>query len=219
MQVIVLASQKGGVGKTTLAVHLAVEAQVRSGGPVAMIDTDPQGSMTAWWNERKADTPALSPTPAAELPAKIKALENAGFRMVFIDTPPAITASVSSILQVSDFVLIPVRPSPNDLRAVGRTIDLVRANAKPFAFVLTQAKQNARLTLQALAALSEHGVVAGSIIGDRVDYAASMITGQTTSEIDGKGRAAAEVSGLLDFVLRRMAGGQTARQPDSQEAR
>jgi chromosome partitioning protein len=100
----------------------------------------------------------------------------------------------------ADVVIIPTRPSPHDLRAVGSTVALVQAAGKPFAFAVTQAKPNTRLTVQAMAALSEHGTVAPAIVHDRVDYAGSMIDGRTVQEIDGKGRSAEEMSGLWAFV-------------------
>ena len=92
MKVLVLASQKGGAGKTTLAAHLAVAATIDGAGPAVLIDTDPQGSLSAWWNSREADAPALASATLAELPAKLASLADAGFKLAVIDTPPAITA-------------------------------------------------------------------------------------------------------------------------------
>lgn len=200
MKVIVLASQKGGAGKTTLAAHLAVAAEAAGDGPVVLIDTDPQGSLSAWWNARKAETPVLAPTTIAELPEKLLLLSAAGYQVAVIDTPPAITDAIRAVVMTADVVIIPTRPSPHDLRAVGSTVSLVQAAGKPFAFAVTQAKPNTRLTVQAMAALSEHGTVAPAIVHDRVDYAGSMIDGRTVQEIDGKGRSAEEMSGLWAFV-------------------
>lgn len=205
MRVIVLASQKGGVGKTTLAAHLAVAAEAARAGPTILIDTDPQGSLSAWWNAREAQTPALAPTTIAELPAKLKALDAAGYTFAIIDTPPAITGAISAVVDTADLVLIPTRPSPHDLRAVGSTVELVQAAAKPFLFVVTQAKPNTRLTVQAIAALSAHGAVAQAIMHDRVDYAGSMIDGRTVQETDGKGKSAVEMIELWEFVQNRIA--------------
>src|SRR6185312_981872 len=160
MHVIVLASQKGGAGKTTLAAHLAVAAEAASAGPAVLIDADPQGSLSAWWNVREAQIPALAPATIAELPAKLTALAEAGYAVAVVDTPPAITEAIAAVVQLADLVVIPTRPSPHDLRAVGRTVELVQAAGKAFVFAVTQAKPNAKLTVQAMAALSEHGVVA-----------------------------------------------------------
>ena len=200
MKTIVIASQKGGAGKTTLAAHLAVTAEQEGAGPAVLIDTDPQGSLSAWWNSREADTPALASASLAELATKLEGLAAAGFKLAVIDTPPAITAAIRDVVKLADLVLIPTRPSPHDLRAVGSTVDIAQETGRPFAFAVTQAKPTARLTVQAVAALSAHGAVAPAIVHDRVDYAASMIDGRTVSETDPKGRSAAEIRELLDFV-------------------
>ena len=203
MKVLVVASQKGGPGKTTLAAHLAVAAE-KSMGPVVLLDTDPQGSLSKWWESREADAPAMATATLAQLPDKLKALRTAGVKLVVIDTPPAITGAIRDVMQHADLVLIPTRPSPHDLRAVGETVDLSRAAGKPFVFCLTQAKANARLTVQATAALSEHGTVAPAVIHDRVDYASSMVDGRVVTETDPRGRSALEIGELLAFVYARM---------------
>lgn len=204
MKVIVLANQKGGVGKTTLTAHLAVAAERAGDGTCVLIDTDPQASLAAWWNGRAAEAPAFAPVDLKALSGKLVALGEAGYRYAFIDTPPAITESIRTVVSQADFVLIPTRPSPHDLRAVGSTVELALNAQRPFAFALTQAKPNSRLTVQAMAALSEHGVVASSIIHDRVDYAGSMIDGRTVLEVDPKGRSAAEVADLWLFIKTRV---------------
>jgi chromosome partitioning protein len=223
MHVIVLASQKGGAGKTTLAAHLAVAAEAAGDGPAVLIDTDPQGSLSAWWNVREAQSPALAPTTIAELPEKLAALAAAGYQVALVDTPPAITEAIGSVVRSAELVLIPTRPSPHDLRAVGSTVELVQAAGKPFVFAVTQAKPNARLTVQAVAALSEHGAVAAAIMHDRVDYAGSMIDGRTVQETDAKGRSSIEMAELWVFVKAQMAKSTKARSEGSfaneQEAR
>lgn len=211
MYVIVLASQKGGAGKTTLAAHLAVAAEAAGDGPAVLIDTDPQGSLSAWWNVRKAEVPVLAPMSIAELPEKLKLLDAAGYGVAVIDTPPAITEAIGAVVVWADLVLIPTRPSPHDLRAVGSTVSLVQGAGKPFVFAMTQAKPNARLTVQAMAALSEHGKVAPAIVHDRVDYAGSMIDGRTVQEIDPKGRSAAEMAELWEFLKAQMTNSTKAR--------
>jgi chromosome partitioning protein len=204
MHTIVLASQKGGAGKTTLTGHLGVAAELAGDGPAVLIDTDPQGSLTAWWNAREAEVPALAAAPITKLSTKLPALAAAGYAYVLIDTPPAITDSIRAVVALADFVIVPVRASPHDLRAVGRTVDLVRAERKPFCFAVTQAKSNANLTLQVMGALSVHGVVSAAVMHDRVDYAASMSDGRTVLETDRKGRSADEMRALWAFVKERM---------------
>jgi chromosome partitioning protein len=218
MKVIVLASQKGGVGKTTAAAHLAIAAEVAGDGPTVLIDTDPQGSLSAWWNVRVAETPALAPATIADLPAKLAALAEAGFAFAIVDTPPAITDAIGTVVRSADLVLIPTRPSPHDLRAVGSTVELVQAASKPFVFIVTQAKPNARLTVQAVAALSSHGVVAPVIVHDRVDYAGSMTDGRTVQETDAKGRSAHEMAELWAFVKKRIAKSTEAQKIEKKKA-
>jgi chromosome partitioning protein len=204
MKTIVLASQKGGAGKTTLAAHLAIAAEKAEGSPCVLLDTDPQASLAAWWNGREAETPAFAPATLKELPSKLKALEAAGYAFAFIDTPPAITESIRAVVALADFVLIPTRPSPHDLRAIGRTVELAAEARRPFGFAVTQAKANTRLTVQAVAVLSEHGIVSPAIIHDRVDFAASMIDGRTVLEVDPRGRSASEINDLWKFVKARI---------------
>jgi chromosome partitioning protein len=211
MKIIVLASQKGGSAKTTLAASLAIAAELAGDGPAVLIDSDPQGSLAAWWNVREANSPALAPATLAELPSKLRALAAGGFAYAFVDTPPAITQAIRAVVKTADFVLIPVKPSPHDLRSVGSTVEIVQDEGKPFAFVVTQAKANALLTVQAMAALSAHGRVAPTIMHDRVDYAASMTDGRTVQETDPRGRSAAEVADLWKFVLERLNDSTKAR--------
>jgi chromosome partitioning protein len=188
-----------------LAAHLAVAVERAGDGPCVLIDTDPQASLAAWWNGREAEAPAFASATLKELPVKLEALASAGYAFAFIDTPPAITDAISAVVALADFVLIPTRPSPHDLRAVGRTVELATDAARPFGFVVTQAKPNSRLTVQAVAALSAHGVVSAAIVHDRVDFASSMIDGRTVLEIDPRGRSAAEIVELWNFVKERIA--------------
>lgn len=210
MKVIVLASQKGGAGKTTLTAHLAIAAE-KDGVKSVLIDTDPQASLAAWWKERKAETPAFVTTTLKELPEKLDALKKAGIDFVFIDTPPAIATTISAVLNVADFVLIPTRPSPHDLRAIEQTLELTKKSGCNFGFVLTQAKANSRLTVQAATFLSAHGIIAPAIIHDRVDFAGSMIDGRSVLEIDPKGRSAAEIMELWKFIKTRITEKQKTR--------
>ncbi len=204
MKVLIVASQKGGAGKTTLAAHLAVAAESVLPKKVVIIDGDPQGSLAAWWNSRTHEFPALASSSLEELPQKLQQLEEAGFELVIIDTPPAITNAITQMVGLADLVLIPTRPSPHDLRAVGSTVNIALEQNKPFVFVVTQAKANARLTTQAMAALSEHGTVSSTIVHDRVDFASSMINGETVIEANKKSRSSEEINELLYFVLERL---------------
>lgn len=200
MHILVISSQKGGVGKTTLAGHLAVEAERTGSGPAVLIDTDPQGSLSSWWNAREADAPAFSSVSVDGLPDGLSDLEKAGVKLVIIDTPPAVTNTIRAVMAVADLVLIPTRPSPHDLRAVGSTVDLAEAAGKRLCFVINGAAHRASLTGQAAISLSQHGTVAPVTVHQRTDFASSMIDGRTVQELDPAGRSAAEISELWKYV-------------------
>lgn len=200
MRVIVLASQKGGVGKTTLAGHLGVQAALTGHGPVALLDTDPQGSLADWWNAREAEEPFFATAKISALAAAVADLKKAGIKTLLIDTPPAVTETIKAVVALADLVIIPTRPSPHDLRAVGKTVDIVNSCGKRMMFVINGAAHRARITADAAIALSQHGAVAPTVIYQRTDFASSMIDGRTAGEIDPQGRSAAEMAELWNYV-------------------
>ena len=204
MRVLALASQKGGSGKTTLSGHLAVQAQRAGAGPVVLIDIDPQGSLADWWNERQAEYPAFAQTTVSRLAADLEMLRQQGFRLAVIDTPPAITMAIQSVIQVAELIVIPTRPSPHDLRAVGATVDLCERAGKPLLFVVNAATPKAKITFEAAIALSQHGTVAPVTLHHRTDFAASMIDGRTVMEVDAKSRSSQEVADLWNYVSDRL---------------
>jgi chromosome partitioning protein len=203
MRVIALASRKGGVGKTTLSSHLTVEAERAGAGRVAIADTDPQGGLAAWYNARKADTP-LFVDVSQGLSAAIEACRAGGVDILIIDTPPSLAETIGSVVAHADLVVVPVRPSPNDLRAVGGTVEIVRKSRKPMVFVCNQVTPRARITGEAAIALSQHGTVAPSMIASRVDFATSMTDGRTAGELDSSSRSAAEIGALWTYLANRM---------------
>ena len=204
MRVLALASQKGGSGKTTLSGHLAVQAQLAGAGPVVLIDIDPQGSLADWWNERETDLPAFAQTTVARLASDLEILRQQGFKLAVIDTPPAITMAIQSVISVAELIVVPTRPSPHDLRAVGATVDLCERAGKPLVFVVNAATPKAKITSEAPVALSQHGTVAPVTLHHRTDYAASMIDGRTVMEVDPNGRSAEEVRQLWTYINDRL---------------
>ena len=212
MHVIVIASRKGGAGKTTLAAHLAVEAGRRGDGPVATIDADPMRGLTGWFDERKAEEPLCVTSDAlaqAGIEQTLATLKRAGMAVVIIDTPPAATTDVAELIGAADLVLAPVIPSPNDLRAIGETLDLIEEQNKPLLFVVNNASTNGKLTNQALTLLSQHGTVAGAdgkpiIIRTRQDFRSSMTDGRTVSELKAPGKSAEEIADLWTAVKARL---------------
>jgi chromosome partitioning protein len=200
MRIIVIASQKGGVGKTTIAGHLGVMAEQSKEGPVALIDTDPQGSLASWWNERTNEVPLFARVEIGKLTEHLQALAKAGIKLAIIDTPPSVTEMIQQVLRTADLVLIPTRPSPHDLRAVGSTVELVENAGKRMIFIINGAAPRARIAGEAAVALSQHGTVAPVTLYQRTDFASSMIDGRTVQEIDPKGRSAEEIRQLWKYV-------------------
>jgi chromosome partitioning protein len=219
MPIIVVASQKGGSGKTTIAAHLAVQAGRMGHKPALLIDADWQGSLGRWWHARNDDALALATInpsdPSAirvdELAKSIDARGRHGFALTIIDTPPARTDAIERIIAIADLVAIPVRPSPHDLHAVGATVDMAQRTGKPFFFVINCAVPRAHITVQAIAALSEHGPVAPVFLHQRVAYAASMTDGRTVVESSTSKQAAREVAELWEYTYSRVSRYQAAR--------
>ena len=204
MHVLAFASQKGGSGKTTLAGHVAVQAERAGAGPVALIDTDPQASLADWWNARTAETPLFAQTIISQIDEDLEKMRAAGVSLVVIDTPPAITSMIKTVVQVADLIAIPTRPSPHDLRAAGATVDLVEECGKPLVFVVNAATPRARITAEAAIALSQHGTVAPVTIHQRTEFAASMIDGRTVMELGPNSRSAQELEQLWDYLSGRL---------------
>lgn len=204
VRILALASQKGGSGKTTLSGHLAVQAERAGAGPVVLIDIDAQASLADWWNEREAGEPAFATTTVARLSTDIETLRNQGFKLAVIDTPPAITVAIQTVISVADIVIVPTRPSPHDLRAVGATVDLCERAGKPLMFVVNAGTPKARITSEAAIALSQHGTVAPITIHNRTEFAASMIDGRTVMEVNPSGKSAAEIEQLWSYVSDRL---------------
>ena len=204
MQVLAFASQKGGSGKTTMAGHIAVQAERAGAGPVAVIDTDPQGSLAAWWNARESETPVFAQTFISRLAEDLEKMTRLGINLLIFDTPPAITSTIEHVIRVSDLVVIPTRPSPHDLRAAGATVDLVERAGKQLVFVVNAATPRARITAEAAIALSQHGTVAPVTVCHRTNFAASMIDGRTVMELPGRSRSTDEIVRLWDYLADRL---------------
>lgn len=204
MRVIVVSSRKGGAGKTTVSGHLAVAAETAGEGPVALIDTDEQGNLAQWWNARETSTPLFASCSIKDLGAALKAMEEQGVKLVIIDTPPGMNTEsrlvLEQILPHADLVLVPTRPSPHDLRAIGATVELVERAKKRMIFVVNGAANRARITADAAIALSQHGTVAPVTLFQRTDFAASMTDGRTVQELDANGKSAQEVTELWKYV-------------------
>ncbi|MDX1575047.1 MAG: ParA family protein [Kiloniellales bacterium] len=204
MRIVVLASRKGGSGKTTLAGHLAVQAEMSGAGPVALVDSDPQGSLADWWNLRAAAAPHFVQAGLDELPDALERLRAHGMALLIVDTPSALTTRVGNLIGLADLVVIPTRPSPHDLRSIGATVKLVEHLGKPLIFVVNAAPPRARITAEAISLVSQYGPLAPSILHQRVDFASSMIDGRTVMELPSASRSVSEIAQLWAYLESRL---------------
>ena len=203
-QVITIAQQKGGSGKTTLAANLAVAAAA-AGRKVALLDTDPQGSLGRWFMARRdrlgAAGMGFSTASAWGVSYECEKLKRA-HDLVIIDTPPKVDADLRPALREAGLVLIPVASSHLDLWAVDGVLDLIAREKRPALVVLNRVKAGTRLAdevAQAAGALAE---VAQAQLAQRVAYAESL--GQGLAAVDLRGPAKAEVQALLAEVMARL---------------
>jgi chromosome partitioning protein len=212
MKAIGLLSRKGGVGKTTLAVHFGVLAQ--QAGRALLVDLDPQGSAAAWWRAREAETPQLVETAPAELRGILDAAKGDGVDLVVVDTRPSVEADVAHVAALADLVLVPTRPAIFDLRAILGTLDIVKGTARRSLIVLNacppaRGAGEASIVTDARRALTAFGVpVAPVAITSRAAFVSAPITGLTAGEVDPTGKAAKEIRALWRFVEKELAHGK-----------
>jgi chromosome partitioning protein len=203
MKTIVVANQKGGSGKSTITVHLAAAAEKAGHGPVVISDADPQGTAADWFNQRKKagiDTPRYFALSLTDMAAQAQALNEAGAAYHFIDTAPSIGAVNADLFALADLILIPLNPTPADLRALVKGLPLVRQSGKPFQFVLTRVRPNLRNNDGAAVALDALGLVLATRMHERVVYAETFAHGKTALETEPKSVAAQEVAALWDEI-------------------
>ena len=196
MHTIIINSQKGGSGKTQLSAHLSTQAERDGDGPVYLIDTDPQGTLTKWHSLRSAEAPQRIEVPFAAIGQGLAKLKERGASYCIVDTAPSREEDVLSLLKLADLVIVPVQPSPSDIWSAAATFQLLKNERIPFLFVMTRTKANANITAQSVALLSKFGEVAPTFVADRTAYAASMTDGRTAQELQPKGPAAQEMAAL-----------------------
>jgi chromosome partitioning protein len=208
MNIISFVTQKGGTGKSTLALSLAVAAEAK-GEKVCVLDLDPQGTSANWYESRSADAPALlSADQVGNLTETLQRLTAAKFTLAIIDTAGVDSHATRGAMQAADLCLIPVRPSEADIKATTATIQALTAMGKSFAFVLNQAPaaRRARLTSAVAMRLGTAAQVVPVPIAARMDHQYAYALGQGVTEYAPEGKAAAEVVELLGWCHKQLGG-------------
>lgn len=205
MQTIALISQKGGGGKTTMAVSLAVIAEA-AGRSVLIIDTDPQASACRWGDRRMTETPAVLDAQPARLAAAIAKAEQAGIDLVIIDTPARVEQAAAEAAKVSDLVLIPCRPGIGDIETLRTTAELLRGRSlRPPLVVLNAVPPQGSRPEQAAQAIRDMGLDLCPIyVGQRVAFEYATQAGQGVTEYEPAGRAASDIRQLYEETCRRV---------------
>ena len=201
MKVIAVLSQKGGAGKTTVALHLAVEAE-RLGLTTALVDLDPQASAASWGDGRQNESPAIVSAQASRLGQVLAAAKQGGASLAIIDTAPHSESAALAAAREADYILIPCRPAILDLRAIRHTIALVQIVAKPVAVVLNSVPSRGSLASEAAQALEGYDItVCPESLGQRSAFIHSLTAGLTAQEYEPDGKAAREVRRLTQWTL------------------
>jgi chromosome partitioning protein len=222
MKTIVIANQKGGSGKSTSTVHLVVAAEHAGDGPVIISDTDPQGSTVDWFNQRKKagiDTPRYAPLTLSDLRNYQQALKDAGASYLFIDTAPSISGVNPALFAIADLILVPLNPTPADLRALVKGLPVIKQSGRPFSFMLTRVRPNLRNNDGVAMALDALGLVMSARMHERVIYAESFAHGKTAFEIEPKGIAAQELSTLWKILKEKIQENENSRKQESAKER
>jgi len=208
MKVVAIASQKGGAGKSTFAVNLAVLADQQS-SPAVLIDMDEQGSLSVWQDLRGALTPLVVPTRPEELDEVLHAARrDQRIRWVFLDAPPLSNSSVAAVMRSASLVVIPARPSVFDVAAISATVAMARKLQKPFFVALNAVPPRRGLTempdvIRARKAIREmNAPVWRGSVAQRAVFSQALAAGLSAVEQEPDGSAAREVRALWQDIVR-----------------
>ena len=201
MLTLTFLSQKGGAGKTTLACAVAVAGEA-AGRATVLIDLDPQGTASKWFELREAETPVVTPTSPERLAAVLGAAHTAGAQLVVIDTAPQVSEAALEAARAADMVLIPCRPSAADLTAIGASVELARAAAVPTHAILNAAPVRNPLTEQAREAIARYGInTVPAVIHQRIDHMHAYTAGLSATELAPRSKAARELEALFAWII------------------
>ena len=209
MKTLGVIAQKGGTGKTTLSVHLAVQATL-DGLRVLLLDMDPQASATAWWKRRRDERPELVQARGEELPRIIEQARAQAYHLVIVDTAPHSSADSSTCARLSDHVLIPTRPAILDLDAIGATTAIINEIRASCAIVLNACPPpklfgEPHIVREAREALKHYGLPVSEVaISQRAALSHALIDGRAVAEFDADGKAAREIARLWHTIREDM---------------
>jgi chromosome partitioning protein len=204
MWVIAFVTQKGGSGKTTLCINLAVAGEAIAGARCLILDLDPQATAEAWYQDREAISPRLARANAADLPRALELARAQGFTHVLLDTPGRDEPSVAAAIRAADFCLVPCRPTPADMKATPATISTIKRLGRPAAFVLTQTPPRGHRTREAELGLSILGASAPVSIVTRTAFQDAQGAGLGITEYEPEGKGAEEIKELWAWLERRL---------------
>jgi len=204
MKKIAFLAQKGGSGKTTLAVHTAVAA-TEAGERVVVIDTDPQKSATVWGDARSQEAPIVATAAAAELGRVLEAADQERMSLAIVDTAPHAAPDATRIVRAVDLVAIPVRPAAFDIAAAGSAVDIVKAAGVRAVFILSACPFRSPEIAETRTVLADYGVpIAPVEIIDRRAFARAVATGRAVTEFESDGKAATEIRALWAWLKEQM---------------
>ncbi len=218
MKTIALISQKGGAGKTTLAVHLAAAAAAR--GRVLLMDVDPQGSAMEWANRRGDKAPDVTAAHPATIGKEIERARAEGYDLVILDTAPHADHVALQAARAADMVVVPCRPATFDIAAVSTTLDLCKLANKHSVVVLNAAPIRSKVVEEAVDAVRERGgTVSPVVIRQRVAFQHCLIDGRTAAEFEPDGAAASEIAELLATLQAEKPANTSAGKPITRKAK
>ena len=206
IKIITVMQQKGGVGKTTIAVHLAT--QIKELFPnlkVALADADPQKSATVWGDARSQEVPIVATAAASELGRVLEAADQERMTLAIVDTAPHAAPDATRIVRAVDLVAIPVRPTAFDIAAAGSAVDIVKAAGVRAVFVLSACPFRSPEIAETRTVLAEYGLpIAPVEIIDRRAFARAVATGRAVTEFESDGKAATEIRALWAWLKEQM---------------
>jgi len=202
MKTIGFIAGKGGVGKSTLAAHVAVCA-ARAGKTVAIIDLDPQRSLAQWGERRQVEDMTVIDARIQELASILAKAKAQKADLVVVDSAGRNDTVAAQLAQLSDVVLVPVRPGIYDLEASAGTAEMLKSSkAKKAAFVLNACPSVGSRAAESRLALEELLPVCPVQIGNRVDFSDALADGRSVFELNAKGKAASEITALYRWVMK-----------------